>query len=361
MHTVTHQPKRPTRYLTIEAKAAHRKQIETDIQHGHDIAHKTHGFDNDHDPTKVLMHFFQETHEGLVLFVIFYTQACRWMRCVGCTLPSTSSLHHVSFKDITKQTHNLFEEADVLARAHEVKKVIVSNQGSVLDQETFPSTALIHLVAKCNTHLPNMEVLTLESRPGYVDDEELIFLSRVLEEGDQITTLEIAVGVEAFDKRIRNKIFHKNLSLSELEELAKRLTHYDFRLKCYFMFKPVVEMSDDDAVRDIQDAISYLGELRALIPGSVISMHLNPTYVAKGTPMVEAFQNGHYDPPHLINIIRAIRFGEKHGVPIYVGMNVEELAVEGGSFIRPGDGELVRLIEQFNRTQDYSLFAHLPA
>ena len=47
----------------------------------------------------------------------------------------------------------------------EIRKVIVSNNGSVLDQETFSSTALMYLLARLNQFLPRMEILSMETRP----------------------------------------------------------------------------------------------------------------------------------------------------------------------------------------------------
>lgn len=356
------RPHHHRRATTLEDRAEHRAAVEAQIIRGLHAANKTHGFDDSHDPKKPITHFFQETHEGLVLFVIFFTQACRWMRCSGCTLPSTSALRHIDFGDMMDQTHSIFMEPDVLARAHEIQKVIVSNQGSVLDEETFPTSALIHFVAKCNKHLPNMRVLTLESRPEYVDDFELDVLARALEEGQTITTLEIAVGVEVFDNDIRNHVFGKGLRLKTLDELIERLAKHGFRLKCYFMFKPVVDehMTANQAIEDIRHAIRYLSDLLDRIPGSTISIHLNPTYVARGTMLEVAFLAHAYTPPHLMDVVRAVRFGEGRGVPIFIGLNDEDLAVPGGSFIRPGDENLLPIIDTFNKTQDYSLFRSLP-
>lgn len=353
---------RRRRATSLEERVQHRADIQAQIMRGLHAANKTHGFDDSHDPKKPITHFFQETHEGLVLFVIFFTQACRWMRCAGCTLPSTSALRHIDFGDIMDQTHSLFTEPDILARADEIQKVIVSNQGSVLDEETFPTSALIHFIAKCNKHLPNMRVLTLESRPEYVDDIELEILARALEEGKTLTTLEIAVGVEVFDNDIRNLVFGKGLRLKTLDELVERLAKHSFRLKCYFMFKPVADahMTREQAINDIHEAIRYLSDLLDRIPGSTISIHLNPTYAARGTPLEAAFIEGKYTPAYLSDVVRAIRFGNGRGVPIFVGLNEEGLAVEGGSFIRPGDEHLLPILNQFNKTQDYSLLNRLP-
>lgn len=350
----------PRHRTTLEGLAAHRLEVERQIERGLHAAHKTHKFDNDHDPTKPISYFFQESHEGLVLFKIYYTQACRWMRCIGCTLPSTSSLHHIPLDQIMRQTHWLFKQADVVKQKPLIRKVIVSNQGSMLDEETFSTTALIHLVAKCNAHFPNMEVLTLESRPEYVEEIELEMIARALNEGQTPSTLEIAIGVEVFNEDIRQQIFGKGLPLRKLEHLVEMLARHLFRVKCYFMFKPVPDMTEEEAIEDVQHAIAYLSDLTARIPNAEISLHLNPTYVTAGTQMETAFHNGSYTPPHLINVIRAIKFGERRGIPIFVGLNDEGLAIPGGSFIRNGDEECVRILESFNQTQNYRLFDDLP-
>lgn len=350
-----HQIHHPSLIMTPEQRRHHRADVEAQITRGMIAAGKTFEFNNNGDKSKPLMYFFQETYEGLVLFIVFYTQACKWMRCAGCKLPALSSLTHIDFSDIMDQTSYLFTIPEIQERVHEVKKVIVSNQGSVLDQDTFPTSALIHVVAKCNKHLPQMEILTIESRPEYVDDVELEILARALQEGKTLTTLEIAVGVEVFDNDIRNHVFGKGLRMKNLDDLVVRLAAHGFHLKCYFMFKPVADelMSSTQAIEDIHAAIKYLSDLLDRIPHSTISIHLNPTYVANGTPLETLFLEHKYTPPYLSDVVEAVRFGKGRGIPIFIGLNDEGLAVPGGSFIRPGDEHLIKRLEAFNRTQNY--------
>ena len=70
-------------------------------------------------------------------------------------------------------------------------------------------------------------------------------------------------------------------------------------------------------------------------------MHLNPTYVASGTVLAEKFKAGQYSPPKLTDVAKAVlsgrQFLKSRRINIFVGLNDEGLAVEGGSFIRPGD------------------------
>jgi radical SAM enzyme (TIGR01210 family) len=315
-------------------------------------AGKSYGFDNQHDPTQPVTWWFQESHEGVVLFVVFYSLACRWSCCASCNLPAVSSQHPVSYGDIVAQVDALFAAPNVRARLGEIRKLIVSNNGSVLDEVTFPSTALMHLLVLANLHLPELRMLSFESRPEYVDLAELEFLSRAMRERKQPAEIELALGFEAFDDRIRNDVFRKGLSLRVFEDLVEKISRPGFCLKCYFMQKPVAEMSDEAAIEDIHNGIDYLHQV-ATRSGVRINMHLNPTYVAWGTPLEASFRAGCYRPPQLHDVVRALLHARGKALSVFVGLDDEGLAVPGGSFRRPEDQALIEQLEAFNRSQNF--------
>ncbi len=332
-------------------------QIEEHLQKSNQRSGKTYTFDAKADHRRPHQFFFQESDEGQILFVIFYTLACRWNLCLGCNLPSISSPEHISFRSLMAQVDHLFADPAVSSRRRQITKIILSNNGSMLDEETFSSTALIYLVAKCNLELPNLRTMTLETRTEYVDLAELEFLARALKEGETPTTLELAVGFEAFDDEIRNQHFLKGMTLGRFEEFLAKIAPFGFRLKTYFMQKCVPGMTDEAAVRDIQNAIDYLSSKaeRHKLP---INMHLNPTYAARGTKLAEALAAGTYAPPQLReDVARAALHSKGKRISIFVGLSDEGLAVEGGSFIRPGDDNLLAALEAFNRTQDHDALA----
>ncbi|CAB1083052.1 hypothetical protein JY97_14485 [Alkalispirochaeta odontotermitis] len=328
--------------------------ISKQILFGSQKAGKTYTFDEEHDKTLPADMWFQESDEGLILFIVFYTQACRWSRCLGCNLPSKVSQDHVSFKSIMAQIDHIFADGEVRSRASQIRKVIISNNGSVLDEDTFSSTALMYLIANLNLHFPNLSILSMESRPEYVDLEELEFISRALAEGETPTQLEIAIGFEAFDNRIRNELFDKGLSLEAFEELVKKVAPYGFHLKCYFMQKPVPEMSDAEAVADIKNAIDYLSQI-VQQHDIQLNMHLNPTYVAAGTALEPAFREGRYRPPLLEDVAQAAGYAKGKSISIFIGLSDEGLAVKGGSFLLPDNQPLVEKLERFNCSQDFNL------
>lgn len=317
-------------------------------------AHKDYAFDDRHNPTRPALVFFQQTPDGDTLFVVFYTQACRWSRCTGCNLPSVMSARHIGFVPLMAQVDFLFRQPDIRHRAPGLRKVIVSNNGSVLDEQTFSSTALMYLIASLNRHLPHLAVLTLETRAEYVDEAELEFIARALREGETPTRLELAIGLEAFDDHIRNAVFQKGLELTRLEVLCGQLARHGFELKCYLMQKPVATMSDADAIRDVEQAIDYLSHL-ATRHRLRVNLHLNPTYAAAGTPLEQALRAGRFTPPTLRDVARATLHAEGKPISVFLGLSDEQLACSGGSFLRPGEEQLVALLEQFNRTQDFDL------
>jgi radical SAM enzyme (TIGR01210 family) len=252
------------------------------------------------------------------------------------------------------QIDNVLADPAVRSRRPSIRKVIVSNNGSVLDEDTFSSTALMYLIAQLNINFPNLAVLSMESRPEYVDPAELEFISRALGEGETPTQLEIAIGFEAFDNRIRNEVFDKGLSLEAFEGLVNKMAPYGYHLKCYFMQKPVPGMNDVEAVTDIQNALDYLSQI-VNEHDIHINMHLNPTYVATGTALETAFRDGRYHPPLLEDVAEAARYAKGKSISIFIGLSDEGLAVKGGSFLLPDNQPLVEKLELFNCSHDFNI------
>ncbi len=323
-------------------------------------AGKFYAFNENHDPEQPAQWWFHDSDVGLVLFVVFYTQACRWSRCLGCNLPSKGSRYHVDFKSQIAQVDHLFALPEVVARLGEIRKIIISNNGSVLDEDTFSSMALMYLLARIRMWVPGLRSIAIETRPEYVDLAELEFLHRALSEDDESIALELAIGFEAFDERIRNEVFRKGLELEDFESFVAEVAPFGFSVKCYFMQKPVPGMTDEEAIQDIRSAIDYLDSLATRFDVK-INMHLNPTYVSSGTSLAKYFQKGEYTPPRLIDVAKAALHATGKQPSIFIGLYDEGLAVSGGSFVREGDEALTIQLEEFNRTQDYDLLEKIVA
>lgn len=310
-------------------------------------------YNDAHDPNKPLQFWFQDTVDGPTLFIVFYSLACRYGRCIGCNLYMQQSSKPVNFRCLMNQVDTVFHNPEILSRANEIRKVIVSNNGSMLDEHTFSSTALMYFIAQLSRYLPNVKILSLETRPEYVEEMELEFLERAIEDS-VISQIEIAVGLEAFCEDIRNEMMGKGLSLVAFENCVRKIAEHGIRLKCYFMFQPVPGVTTEQATMDLRETIIYLTDISQEF-GIPINLHVNPTYAAKGTVLEREFLAGNYVPPRLYDVAHAIVSAEGTPLTIFVGLYDEGLAVPGGSFLRDGDEELVAILNKFNCTQDFGL------
>jgi radical SAM enzyme (TIGR01210 family) len=253
-----------------------------------------------------------------------------------------------------KQVDYVFDFLLSPEQKQSLRKIILSNNGSVLDEATFSTTALLYFAAKMNMNCPNISVLTMETRPEYVDMAELEVLHRALQEGKNPTNLEIAIGFEAFSDDIRNIHFQKGLDMEVFESMVEKIAGYGFKLKCYFMLKPVPGLSEENAIEDIVKGINYLDFISQKYDIE-INMHLNPTFVSRGTALETEFKKGNYQPPKIESIRQAVLAAEQKKISLFVGLNDEGLAVPGGSFIRGGDQELLDKLHNFNQSGDFSI------
>ena len=71
---------------------------------------KTYKFDDTHPSELPAQMWFQQSDEGQVLFLVFYSQACRWSRCVSCNLPSLMSRSHIGFRSLMAQVDHVFSD-----------------------------------------------------------------------------------------------------------------------------------------------------------------------------------------------------------------------------------------------------------
>jgi len=329
-------------------------ELSESIQRRTESAGKDYGFAEEGNPSRPAQSWYQNTIDGLALFVVFYTQACRWSQCLGCNLPSKMSRFHIPFDQLMRQVDEVFDRVIAPEKQGDLHKIILSNNGSILDEDTFSTTALVYFIARMNMHCRRVSILSLETRVEYVDMEELEILARVLDEGERPTQLELAIGFEAFDPYVRNDVFLKGLSLERFEQLVEDVARHGFKLKTYFMLKPIPGMSEQRACDDILAGIDYLSDL-AWRHGVEINMHLNPTYAASGTPLATAFREGRFVPPRLESVREILLARQDSALTFYIGLYDEGMAVPGGSFIREGDEELVARLDAFNASQDFGL------
>ncbi|HAH08071.1 MAG TPA: hypothetical protein DCM05_16365 [Elusimicrobia bacterium] len=300
-------------------------------------------------------HYVQATPQGSELVLSLYTRGCRFAACSFCALPSLSSGQEaVSVDDVKAQIDHVFKDLSPQTLAG-VQRLSVYNAGSVLDQQTLPSEALWHLFGRLK-ELPSLKLVALDTRAEYVEEWELAGMLERLE----AVKLELAVGYETQDERIRNQVLRKGLSEESFRRLGALLASKGVRLKAYVLVKPDPAMSEaegvEEAVKTLQKLAALGKELRL-----GVSVHLNPTYVAKGSLLEKEFRAKSYEPPRLWSVVDILLKTEAAGLPVQVGLHTEGLAVRKGSFHNCGkcDEAVRKALKTFSGTQDYGLLKDL--
>jgi radical SAM enzyme (TIGR01210 family) len=287
---------------------------------------------------------------GLRLFIVHYTQLCGYKVCAGCALPDVSARSFIGPHQIIAQTNYAYQTLLTPAEKTSIRTIILSNNGSVFDEPTFPEAARLHAVVTAASELSGLKLVSLETRTQYLNSANLSGVQNALRQVRKDVAYEAAIGVEIFDETLRNRHMQKGLSTKALERAAELLAAHGGGLRCYFMLKPLPEMTEAAALEDIERGMDYLEGLaqRFALP---VTMHLNPTYAAVGTNLEKAFREGRYTPPDLRQLeAMLVRRGGSGRLRLVLGLNDEGLSVQGGSFDSPENADVIERLRRLNRT-----------
>lgn len=302
------------------------------------------------DKTKPLFHWYVDCSLGKELVFALYTRPCRYGRCAFCSLPSMSEGgESVTAKNIEEQIDYILSQY-TKEQLNQIAKVSIYTASSVLDEECLPTRSLMYLALKvCD--FTKLELVSLETRPEYVDDWELKALKNVF---GQRVKIEVGIGYETYDPDLRNKVLLKGLTREELQDLLEKLSANKMFLKAYLMLKPHHSLTEEEG---IVEAINGVKELHSLsfkykVP---ISVHLNPTYIADGCRLTNEMIELGFQPPELSSVIEVVKIASELKMPLYVGLDDEGMAVQGGTFRATGlnKEKTVNALKAFNRHQNF--------
>lgn len=303
------------------------------------------------DKTRPLFHWYVDCALGKELVFALYTRPCRYGRCAFCALPIMSEGGDaVSAQDIEFQIDFILAQY-THKQLIEVGKVSVYTASSSLDQECLPTRSLMYLALKVS-NFANLKLLSLETRPEYVEDWELKALKHVFNEKVDV---EVGIGYETFDLVLRNKVLNKGLSLEALRGLMKKLDENKCCLKAYLMLKPHYSLSEEEGITEAKNGVKELHDLSKEFNVKT-SVHLNPTYIAEGCRFTNEMKEHGYQPPELSSVIEVVKYARDLGMNIYVGLDDEGIAIEGGTFRHNGldKDKTVAALLSFNRHQDFA-------
>lgn len=281
-----------------------------------------------------IMFWFYKSIIGNALFLVLYTPKCRYKMekggCSGCNLPTVSDAStQVNSFDIHQQIDKTFENDLSLNEKESIQELMLSNNGSILDPLTMDIDSLKYAVSKAVKVFPNLKKIIFETRiDDYTNIKQLEVIKEMIEKEYSHIILEIAVGFEIFNDKLRNGYYKKGLQRDVLEEKMQNLSTLDISLKVYMMYKAVPNylMSVDEAIEDLNLASNYFSDFASKY-NLKINLHISPTYLATGTPLYIEYKNGTYTPPSMQDIDKMYNALDiKDNLSYYISMNDEGLA-----------------------------------
>jgi len=331
--------------------------------------------DPGHKTREPILFWFQDTPVGKELFLTLYTRPCAWGRCSFCTLPSESSLADVSSEDIYLQA---ILTLDSLTRDQldEVRRVFLSNNGSILDPSTMPRNSLIRIMELMHRSCPNLAYLCVETRFETVVPDELRAFQHHFRKwhneyrhrsdrprcAEEPVILQISAGYETQDPYLRNAVLWKGYPEEMVQKFfqmissVQRESGQPIELYEHVMLKPAAGMNDDEAIEEAVATIVHLERLGRHFDIRV-SIRLNPTFAAVGSELYLQFEDGTYTPPTYRDVYEVLRRCKDRQVSIrvFLGLSTEGLSYSEGAFGNRDATDVYyrAAFESYNNHQDF--------
>jgi len=244
------------------------------------------------EPTRVWLDR-DRTPEGVMrsLTIILNTGGCRWADEGGCTMCGyvAEATETVTEADLETQLEQAlaYEAKEAHQRAPMVK---IYTSGSALDDRELTPNFREHLAQR----LSDRKRLVLESLPQFVDADRLEpFVSRAID-------VDVAIGLETADDRIRRDCVNKLFSFADFERACETATAVGAGVKAYLLLKPPF-LTEQEAIDDMVESVRACSTIDAC---HTVSM--NPTNVQRYTMVDEQYFHSGYRPPWLWSVVAVL-------------------------------------------------------
>lgn len=236
-----------------------------------------------------------------------------------------------------------------------VQEIDIYNSGSFLSSKEVPPPVREEIF-EIMAENPRIIKILIESRPEFIIGEEahLGKLRNMVK--DKI--LEVGIGLETVRDDIRNEELNKGFMLADFVRASEVLAKYRLDLLAYVLLKPPC-FSEVEAIRDAIDTIYFLQDLGQKLHINV-KVALQPTFVARNTPLEDLYNQRTYTPPSLWSVVEVIRGTFNVPLEIEVALSDEGLA-EGRvpHSCELCNEEMREALRTFNETQDRKILARL--
>ncbi|MBU6370942.1 MAG: hypothetical protein KGH93_03395 [Patescibacteria group bacterium] len=159
---------------------------------------------------------------------------------------------------------------------------------------------------------PTIEKLFVETKASFITEKNIPILKECIGR----KTLQVGIGFESVDDRVRDKLLKKGTTRFEFEKKVDILKKNGVRSFAYVFLKPV-GLSEREAIDDAVNTIAYC------FAKGIDEVSLSCAFIQEGTEMCEAYRIGAYKPPTLWSIIEVVKRTASLG-PVRVGTFEDE-------------------------------------
>ncbi len=288
---------------------------------------------------------------GSALAVVLSTIGCSHARSElgGCTMCS----YLLDGTQVAPTDEEILAQFDNALSALKNKTgrlaVKIYTSGSFLDTQEVSKNArdtILHRIAA----IDEVEEVVIESRPEYVTDEVMSEVRELLGE----RRIEIGMGLESANDRVRLICINKGFTLDEFAEAVSVAKRHNIGTRAYVLLKPPF-LTEKEALLDAVQTIVTAAELGAT------TVSVNPVNVQKNTLVEMLWTRGAYRPPWLWTLVSVLQQAREK-VDSAVSIVCDPVA--GGK--RRGvhncgtcDSQFVAAIREFSLTQSVDVFQGL--
>ena len=291
--------------------------------------------------------------ETKMLTFILRTPPCAYNKCAMCGFDNNASCS-VTHENIVRQYQEGIKAIDLRG----VKKLDFPTAGSFYNDDEMSPESREYLFKEA-AKLPEVKHVQVETRVDYLTLEKVVESQKQLRSDQK---LELAIGLESANDKIRNNVLHKGLSRAGYEHFADICQETRSRMRSYILVGSPT-LTESEVMEDAVETARYVYEV-ANARGVEACLALKPMFIPKGTEIEKQFEDGKYKLPTLWSVIESIKritkLKQYQPNSIWVGMYDENLSSDRFTHnCGKCDKKVAEAIIRYNGTQDLKEFEGL--
>ena len=288
---------------------------------------------------------------GKSLTIILRTVGCRWAYesggCTMCSYLMDSSPIKISAENIINQfEHALNKYKEEIIKNPKNYSIKLFTSGSFLDEFEVPKEAKEHIFKKIG-ELPIKEV-AVESRPEFITDDNLKIIRKYI---DNEINVEIGVGIETLNEKIRNVSIHKGVSTEDIKSAIETAKKYNIGIKAYLLIKPPF-------ITEKQAVVDSIHSANECIRMGCSRISYCPATVHKGTLIELLWKKNQYRPPFLWSVLEILKEVKSQNPDKLIMCDTSGIPSNRGAHNKMDckcNYEIKEILNDFTITQDLSL------